>query len=73
MWREGDSNRSEVMEIFLEIHGVIQFSLVCAGYYLLKFVLWGLPNRVLRTIKVCVKGWPPAHLDADGDWEPDRS
>ena len=25
-------------------------------------------NRILRTVKVCVRGWPPPHLDADGDW-----
>lgn len=24
-------------------------------------------NRVLRTVKVVCRGWPPAHLDADGD------
>lgn len=29
--------------------------------------LW---NRLLRTIKVCVRGWPPEHLDADGDFRP---
>lgn len=27
-------------------------------------------NRLLRTIKVLARGWPPAHLDADGDWQP---
>lgn len=29
-------------------------------------------NRVLRTIKVVCRGWPPAHLDADGDWRPEE-
>lgn len=29
-----------------------------------------LVNRVLRTIKVACRGWPPEHLDADGDWRP---
>lgn len=29
-------------------------------------------NRILRTIKVCVRGWPPEHLDADGDWKPEQ-
>lgn len=30
--------------------------------------------RVLRSIKVLCRGWPPAHIDADGDWktEPKR-
>lgn len=27
-------------------------------------------NRLFRTINVCVRGWPPEHLDADGDWKP---
>lgn len=27
-------------------------------------------NRLLRTVKVLCRGWPPAHLDADGDWRP---
>lgn len=27
-------------------------------------------NRIMRTIRVCARGWPPAHLDADGDWRP---
>lgn len=26
--------------------------------------------RLLRTIKVVARGWPPPHLDADGDWRP---
>ncbi len=30
-------------------------------------IFFRLPNRILRTIKVLVRGWPPAHLDADGD------
>lgn len=28
-----------------------------------------LGNRVLRSINVALRGWPPAHLDADGDWK----
>ncbi len=34
-------------------------------YYSFLFV-----NRTLRTVKVLVRGWPPPHLDADGDWKP---
>jgi hypothetical protein len=26
--------------------------------------------RMLRTINIIFRGWPPAHLDADGDWQP---
>ena len=37
--------------------------------YCIKIVFLTI-NRMLRTIKVCVRGWPPDHLDADGDWKP---
>lgn len=30
-------------------------------------------NRFLRTIKVVFRGWPPGHLDADGDWRPESN
>lgn len=26
-------------------------------------------NRVMRTINIACRGWPPAHLDADGDFK----
>ena len=26
--------------------------------------------RLFRVVTVTVRGWPPAHLDADGDWKP---
>ena len=27
-------------------------------------------SRTMRTILVSLRGWPPNHLDADGDWKP---
>lgn len=27
-------------------------------------------NRTYRVINIAIRGWPPAHLDADGDWRP---
>ncbi len=33
-------------------------------------ILFKTTNRVLRTIKVALRGWPPTHLDADGDFKP---
>lgn len=27
-------------------------------------------TRLYRMIMVASRGWPPAHLDADGDWKP---
>ena len=26
-------------------------------------------NRILRHYNIKQNGWPPSHLDADGDWE----
>jgi hypothetical protein len=26
-------------------------------------------QRLFRTITVLFRGWPPSHLDADGDWK----
>lgn len=28
-------------------------------------------GRILRSINIAIRGWPPAHLDADGDWKPE--
>lgn len=29
-----------------------------------------LVTRTYRVILVSLRGWPPEHLDADGDWKP---
>lgn len=29
-----------------------------------------LTSRVFRMVMVACRGWPPSHLDADGDWKP---
>lgn len=26
-------------------------------------------NRIIRHFNIRAKGWPPPHLDADGDWQ----
>lgn len=31
---------------------------------------WSAWNRYLRSKNIRAKGWPPGHLDADGDWPP---
>lgn len=46
---------------------VLAFILICSCYYLLSTIF----VRGYRTIKVLARGWPPAHLDADGDWKPE--
>ena len=34
-------------------------------------LLLKLLGRFLRATMVVFRGWPPAHLDADGDWKPE--
>jgi hypothetical protein len=33
------------------------------------FVCW---NRFVRHLNISKSGWPPSHLDADGDWKPNE-
>jgi hypothetical protein len=35
----------------------------------LVFKIW---NRFMRHLNIRSKGWPPEHLDADGDFESDE-
>lgn len=52
----------------------LAFFLICASYYLLKFVIttpMRMLNRWCRHKNIAAKGWPPPHLDADGDWKPE--
>jgi hypothetical protein len=44
--------------------------LLAGVFQTMRLVLFVLPNRLLRTIHVTKHGWPPEHLDADGDWRP---
>lgn len=46
------------------------------SFFLAFFICQMLLNfgsRVMRTLNVVVRGWPPAHLDADGDWKPEST
>jgi hypothetical protein len=37
--------------------------------FLLIYIAAQITHRILRTVLVVARGWPPAHLDADGDWK----
>ena len=43
--------------------------IVLGGTMELLMKLW---SRFLRAIMVMFRGWPPAHIDADGDWRPEE-
>ena len=42
---------------------VLVFQYVANGLIL----IW---RRLLRSVNIALRGWSPAHLDADGDWNP---
>lgn len=52
------------------------FCIFCGCYALIGLILYFVVNgvlklisRILRTIMVSIHGWPPSHLDADGDFK----
>lgn len=44
----------------------LSFFLACV----LVHAVASLANRVIRCINILSRGWPPVHLDADGDFQP---
>lgn len=50
------------------------FLVFCGSYFLIAMTLYFAVNgivriftRFFRMIMICKKGWPPNHLDGDGD------
>ena len=54
---------------FAGLHGMVEFAIILLFGCIIR-VIFQVINRILRTIKVSRHGWPPAHIDADGDWKP---
>lgn len=52
---------------FMSDSPFLGFILICAAYYLCKAALFTI-RRLLRSLNIAMRGWPPAHLDADGDF-----
>ena len=57
-----------VFEFMCASPGLSFFLGLIVGWVLIT-VLFRLPNRVLRSINIKNHGWPPSHLDADGDFK----
>lgn len=59
---------------FMGDHPILTFALACCATGLVKapftmiFRMW---NRWLRHRDIKAHGWPPPHLNADGDWKPE--
>ncbi|RVT96210.1 hypothetical protein EOD42_13925 [Rhodovarius crocodyli] len=41
------------------------------GMILLVAPIYYIVTRGYRALTILVRGWPPAHLDADGQWKPE--
>ena len=39
-------------------------------FFMLPSLVFRIINRAYRMVNIALRGWPPAHLDADGDWKP---
>jgi hypothetical protein len=46
---------------FAAEHPILTFCLI--------YIAAQITHRILRTLLVIARGWPPPHLDADGDWK----
>lgn len=56
---------------FMGVHPVLAFLLVvllCSVVNRMVGFSFRLVNRVFRSINIALRGWPPAHCDADGDF-----
>lgn len=42
----------------------LSFLLICSMYYSIK--------SIIRCVNILIRGWPPDHLDADGDYHKDN-
>lgn len=59
---------------FAKAQPVLTFFLACMVYYTAKWIIttpFRMLNRWCRSRNIVSRGWPPAHLDADGDFKPD--
>ena len=61
---------------FMSQHWFLTWCLAWPASFLALVVIcmpFKIINRILRTIKVLARGWPPEHIDADGDWKTEQN
>ncbi len=54
---------------FASAHPILAFLLAYLAGAPIRYA-WRAYNRHCRTLNITAKGWPPPHLDADGDFKP---
>lgn len=52
---------------FMHAHWFITWCALWLGWAVAAIV-----HMILRAILVAIRGWPPQHLDADGDFKPQK-
>jgi len=71
--RHEEDNMAEQYFKFLSEHPWLGFflTIIVLGmvYGILHAILFRLPNRIIRHLNILQAGWPPPHLDADGDFK----
>ena len=61
--------------VFAGVHPVLVFFLAClftVQVVSVSCMVQSIFTRFIRHLNISKAGWPPAHLDADGDWKPEN-
>jgi len=58
---------------FMHAHVIVTVLALLVCSHAVHAVLFRLPNRWLRSRNIREQGWPPEHLDADGDFKENDS
>lgn len=51
----------------------VLFPMTAFFLYSVIALIFKLFNRIIRCVTILLRGWPPAHLDADGDFRDPRA
>lgn len=57
---------------FVDINPWISFFIIILISQIIYGIFFRLPNRIIRHHNISKFGWPPEHLDADGDFKEEK-
>lgn len=57
-------NNFQILLNFMGEHPFLAFMMICATYYTITCPI----RYIIRHLNIRKAGWPPAHLDIDGDY-----